>query len=271
MNEENKYKGAIDYFGEIIVHRYFQLISDDVEVEYLFLNDEEIRIATPQLISKYRQAFKDSLQPIKTANYDYLSTVGYIANKVQAESSWDNKMTWLVSYLFDVFKTPTMEYFSTDIKMQDVWDLDYTEIAEIFKAPYLVHILDISIKASLYFTLDMDKEESQIKQSVFPKELDSQQFRNILQRAINGGVVACLNGLYTWKGSKRELAYFAASYNIKIWKKDEGKRGDKEKRFQFAWKPFESFFNKRNISQEYTDIAFEETEYPRIKALFKVD
>lgn len=89
------------------------------------------------------------------------------------------------------------------------------------------------------FIFDQDEENADtvIPSTAIPKELDTPQFKAILDKAVAAGFVAVVGGVYRWSGTSPQLAYFAEQVSNTLQIKPK-----------FA--PFQNLFGTKNLAQE---------------------
>lgn len=87
-----------------------------------------------------------------------------------------------------------------------------------------------------------------------PKELNTDEFKQIYEKAINAGLC---DESYKWLKTDALLAYFAGSVSDEL-KLGKGEYNGKLKR---AWKPFESLFGIKGLCGKYEDYE-KKSDYP---------
>ena len=95
------------------------------------------------------------------------------------------------------------------------------------------------------------REKPSIESKTLPKELDTQIFKAILNRAKKAGFVEENAERHEWNGQKNELAWFAVKVSEKLSLSNrENSNGTK----QTNWQPFEILFGVPNLRGAYNDM-----------------
>lgn len=85
---------------------------------------------------------------------------------------------------------------------------------------------------------------------MLPKELETEEAKQIFKRAIATKLMEETGRGYKWNGTKQLLAYFAERMSNKF---ELSNKVDKEGRITVSWKPFEELFGENNLRSAKND------------------
>ena len=113
-------------------------------------------------------------------------------------------------------------------------------------ADKLLKLMDIALRYNKEVQHIEDLIKGDPKEKVWPKELDNEAFKKIIERGIEAKLIEASTSGFKWNETKELLAYFAEciskrfGLSKKVYDKDN---------IATSWKPFEALFGVKNLKE----------------------
>lgn len=253
---EGKHYKDIDKFSFIkntMPHR--DVIDNFLEDEDLS-DDIQDSILTCSFIASFIDDFGD-MHTFISSYYSFLEKIGadriiqkwgYYCNNGREDifSSQEDKRNFHLKLIeiYDEIKS-----YKEDISKYCLY-IGFLWSNEIFHVPYdrqkITTLSDICeyYEAKAAYILDLIKDNP--RATALPKELDKDDFKDIIKRGIEIGLIEETPSGLKWNETKELLAYFAECISRRF---GLSKKVDNKGNITISWKPFEALFGVKNLKE----------------------
>lgn len=248
--------GELDLCKYDDVYKEISKTLDDRKIE--LLNHEASTLLNNQEVRKALQLWR---------YWGFNGWVGYVQGYGSKEDFYKKIIT-----LYDILQPYESDIISMNNQINAVYELRSNPSNEVY-CPHDCQMLMLLNEVCKFYhdaiecirgdiwEVQPDKDKSK----VLPKELDTDEFRQIYEKAVNVGL--CTKG-YVWLKTDALLAYFAASVSDQL-KLGKGEYNEKLKR---TWKPFEILFGVSGLcgkNEDYEKKRVLPTGYKDVDRLFE--